>query len=275
MDTMRCAGCGQALTEGVSVCLRCGTPVPPGYSAKRAQVAMLPDPVPPSGDNWTSFSAPPTSPYQKSDELGAPVAPPPPPIYAPGVPNYASGMTDNLFYQPTTPMAHGALHWRRLVAIVVVCAVALLSLGIYAYVHAMGRNGSTVSGGLNSMCAVPTIDRSAASNLEYPQLTNGLRDPAHNDFAPIDTANTFHTGQTIYLTFTVASNANAKLTAEWCLGQSNNTYEFTLDVNRKYGTQGYFKLETHKPDKVDVGNGVLVVWWNNAVAYTTEFVVKP
>ncbi len=279
---MRCNGCGQSLTEGVSVCLHCGTPVPPGYPAKRAEVALLPEPVPPSGDNWTSFSAPPTSPYQKSDEYMVPSAPPPPPIYAPGpgATNYAAGMTDNLPYQHTSPMPRTITHLRRLITIVVVCAVALLSLGVFAYVHAMGRNGSTTGGDLNNqpgggsaLCTVPSIDQNAARNLMHPQLTSGLRDPAHKDFAPIDTANTFHVGQTVYFTFTIATNVSATLTAEWCWGQAGNTSDYPLSVSHNLGSQGYFNLRNL--DKAAVGTGVLVVRWNDAIAYTSEFFVKP
>ncbi len=278
---MQCAGCGQSLTEGVSVCLRCGTPVPPGYSAKRADVALLPDPVPPSGDNWSeTFRAPPTSPYQHFDDHAL-SAPPPPSLYTHDTPSYNSDFSGMLPYglppyqisQPTKK--HGGRRLSRWVAGVVVALVCLMSLGIFAYAHAMGNNKSTSGGGLNSQtagCGVPTVDPTAAHNLLNPQLTTGLKDIKHKNFAPIDSTNTFKVNQTIYFTFTVISNQRATLTAEWCLGTASNTYEYSLPVKNSAGVQGYFDLQLQDPTAI--GHGVLVVRWNNAVAYTDQFTVQ-
>jgi hypothetical protein len=286
---MRCAGCGQTLTEGVSVCLQCGTPVPPGYAAKRAEVALLPELVPPSGDSWSdAFRAPPTSPYQqKYDEFSAPTTPPPPPIYAaPGATEYGVGMAGADPYHTgpyprTLPDAQPSSRLkraRRILAVALVLAVALMSVGVFAYAraHAIGRNTSGPGGDLANqpggvVCPVPKIDSKAATYLTHAQLTTGLVDMAKKDFRPIDVASVFRVGQTVYFTFTVANNDAATLTANWCWGAAGNTSMFPLPVSHSLGKEGYFDLRNL--DQAAIGNGVLVVRWNDAIAYVGQFVV--
>jgi hypothetical protein len=283
LSPMQCAGCGQSLTEGVSVCLRCGTPVPPGYPAKQVDVALLPDPVPPSGDNWSAtFRAPPTSPYQHYDEHET-VPPPPPSFYTRDTPGYNSDFSGLSpyglpLYQISKPTQMKSVRrLNRWMAGALVALVCLLSLGIFAYAHAMGTKGSSSGGAVNSQpagvhCGIPIADETASRNLINPQLTTGLRDVTHKNFSPIDTVNTFKVGQTVYFTFTVGSNQNAAITAEWCWGQSGNTSQYNLSVNRSAGQQGYFDLRNL--DSAAVGTGVLVVRWNDAVAYVKQFYVS-
>jgi hypothetical protein len=286
---MRCAGCGQTLTEGVSVCLQCGTPVPPGYVAKRAEVALLPDPVPPSGDNWSdAFHAPPTSPYQqKYTEFSAPTTPPPPPIYAGhNSTDYGVGLAGNDPYHtgpyprtaPDAPVAPRLKRARQILAVTLVLAVAFLGLGAFAYARAHGaiRTTSGPGGDLanqpSAVCTIPSIDANAARNLTHTQFTTGLVNSAKKDYSPIDVANTFHVGQTVYFTFTVASNANATLTSVWCFGTAGNKPPpYQRSTNHSLGVQGYFSLGVL--DDAAIGNGVLVVYWNDAIAFVGQFIV--
>lgn len=286
---MHCAGCGQTLTEGVSVCLECGTPVPPGYAAKRAEVALLPDPVPPSGDTWSdAFRAPPTSPYQqKYNEFSAPTTPPPPPIYAGhGTTDYGVGLaSDDPYhtgpYQRTVPETMALPRMkraRRFLAVALVLAVALLGVGAFAYAraHANGHSTSGPGGDLASqpgvVCPIPSVDRSLANNLTHDQFTTGLVNAAKKDFRPIDVAYTFHVGQTVYFTFTVASNDSATLTANWCWGAAGNTSMFPINVDHSLGKDGYFSLRNL--DAAAIGNGVLVVRWNDSVVFVGQFTVQ-
>jgi len=274
------------LTEGVSVCLQCGTPIPPGYAAKRAEVALLPDPVPPSGDNWSeAFHAPPTSPYQqKYNEFSAPTTPPPPPIYAAhGATDYGVGLAGDDPYHtgpypraiPDVPAVPRFTRARQILTVALVLAVALVGLGVFAYArgHATGRPTSGPGGALANgvVCAIPSIDPTAARDLTRAQLTTGLVNIAKKDFRPIDVANTFHVGQTVYFAFTVASNDSAMLTANWCWGAAGNTSMFPLSVSHSLGKEGYFDLRNL--DQAAIGNGVLVVRWNDAVAYVGPFIV--
>ncbi len=268
---MRCAGCGQALTEGNAVCFQCGTPVTPGSQAKTVEVALLPEPVPPSGgDNWAPSYGTPASPYAPTNILN----PPPPPtstasFYA-NLPPYPN--TKTLPKRPTPA--------RPFILVGIVAVVALLvSFGLISRVHANPR--ATTGGGLSGVnsslpvsarCVLPALDQSAAKNVLNPQLTSGLQDVARKDFRPVNNTVLFTVGQTIYLTFTVASNAAANLSADWCWGGAGTTSHYQLAVNQSQAVNGYFNLRNL--DSAAVGTGVVVLRWNDAVVYETFFQVK-
>lgn len=269
---MRCAGCGKTLTEGNAVCFHCGTPVTPGSQAKTVEVALLPEPVPLSGgENWAPSYGTPASPYGATNIL----MPPPPPTSA-------SSLFDNLPPYPNTkvlPRRRVPVRAMVLAGLVAVIALAV-SFGFFiSYAHAQphASSGGELSGAgssspVNARCVLPALDPAQASNLLHPQLTDGLQDITHKDFRPVNNTVLFTVGQTIYLTFTVASNAAANLSADWCWGGAGTISHFQLAVNQSQGVNGYFNLRNL--DAAAIGTGVVVLRWNNAVVYETFFQVK-
>ncbi|MBA3825449.1 MAG: hypothetical protein H0X24_16315 [Ktedonobacterales bacterium] len=268
---MRCAGCGRTLTEGNAVCLHCGTPVTPGSQAKTVEVALLPEPVPLSGgENWAPSYGTPASPYGATNVL----TPPPPPTSA-------SSLFDNLPPYPNSkvlPQRRMPMRAMLLAGLVALIALAV-SFGLISRVHANphAASGGELSGSSSSLpvsarCVLPALDPAAAGNVMNPQLTSGLRDVAHKDFRPVNNTVLFNVGQTIYVTFTVASNAAANLTADWCWGAAGNTSHYQLAVNHSQNVNGYFNLRNL--DAAAVGTGVMVLRWNDAVIYETFFQVK-
>lgn len=267
---MTCAGCGQPLTEGVSVCLRCGTPLPRDLKPKAVEAALTPDPVLPSGDNWPSLAAP-TSPY---GEYSA-TEPPPPPLYttsgALGTPPYAT--TEPVKHAPTRPM---------FLSIALVILLAAGGFGAFNYAHAagwLGRFGNHSGGGVGAApgtasainCAVPAIDPVAKYNLTEVQLTTGLRDEAHKDYEPVNDVSYFHLGTSVYVTFRIASNAAADLNAQWCWGAGNSAH-YQLNLTHNRDVRGYFKLSN--VDTNALGQGSIVIRWNGAVAVAIPFTVE-
>ena len=268
---MRCAGCGRTLTEGNSVCFHCGTPVTPGSQMPSVEIALLPEPVPLSGaDNWTPSYGTPASPYEATNIL----TPPPPP-------SSSSAFFDHLPPYPNTKvLPQRRLPVRSLVMAGAVSLIALVvSFGLIMHAHAKPHafSGGELSGASNSspanaQCVLPALDHAAAKNVLNPQLTSGLQNVTLKDFRPINNTALFSIGQTIYVTFTVASNAAATLSADWCWGAAGNTSHYQLTVNQSQSINGYFNLRNL--DAAAVGIGVVVLRWDNAVVYESFFQVK-
>jgi hypothetical protein len=269
---MRCAGCGRTLTEGNAVCFHCGTPVTPGSQTKAVEVALLPEPTPPSGgDGWAPSYGTPISPYGTTNII----SPPPPP-------SSSSSLFDNLPPYPNTKvLPPRRLPMRSIVLAGTVVLIALvLTFGAIKLVQAKSPhaasggelNGASNSSPVNARCVLPALDHAAASNLRNPQLTSGLFDASHKDFRPTNNTVLFNVGQTIYVTFTVASNAAANLSADWCWGAAGNTSHYQLAVNQSQNVNGYFNLRNL--DTAAIGTGVMVLRWNDAVVYETFFQVK-
>lgn len=277
---MRCAGCGQGLTEnGASVCLNCGTPVPREYAmaaAPKHAAVLRPDPVLPSGDNWVQASVP-TGPY---GGYAPQVVPPPPPAAPFGAAPYSY---ETLPY-PETPKKK--LSWRSprvlgiIAVLLVVVSTGTIALRAYASGALFAKHSATTTGGdlggdqvqfTNPKCDLPTVDNTAAKNILSPTLTTGLSDITKKDYTPIDNVSIFHVGTTIYFTFTIATDDSANLKADWCWGPRGDKTHYQLSVSHNQGISGYFNLQNL--DKTAKGAGVIVIHWNDAVAAVLPFSV--
>jgi|GEM_PF-3423088 len=272
-----CSGCRQPLMEGVTVCLHCGTPVPRRSDALANKndfllVPALPDEGLPSGGNWNLNSSVP-SPYGSIP----PVDPPPPPLYASGTFDASVGVNP---YVPTKP--HRPVASSMLLTIFVLLILVGGGVGArYAFTGglrspfaqaAATKSPSTTGGATSERCALPSINAAQSSNISHAQLTTGLRDVDRHDYSPINMVNTFTTGQTVYVTFTIASNEAASFSAEWCLGSQDQVTPFTLqiDMNKK-GILGYVDLRDL--DARAVGHCSVILRWNNAIVAALPFTV--
>ncbi len=261
---MRCSGCGQPLEADTTVCLRCGTPVPSDIVVPDAPSEDRPSVV-----GWPSLGAF-TSPYGNYATAEAP----PPPLY------YSGGGTYGATAYPM-PLRRWE-RWRVNLA-VGVFATLVLALGFsalgYAYAHNLksapstmtgtGQLGNTLLDGTN--CQLPHANPTAAANLANAQLTSGLRDEADGNYEPIDNKSAFAVGQTVFNTFTVATDASANVVADWCWGKLGQTASFTLYVTHDRNVTGYFKLNDLSSEAV--GEAVLVIRWNQVPAYVITFSV--
>jgi hypothetical protein len=264
---MKCAGCGHSLAEGATLCLVCGTPATPGQQSKGIGIAVLPEPVPPSGDNWPSTYATTMSPY---GTYNGSTQPPPP-------------LIDSSKYYAAQPEKRvSSVRNPRTITIALIVAVLLMAaVGFGAYHFAYASHVASTPGGAlgngsalssNPLCALPNVDATAAKMLSSAQLTSGLRDITHKNYAPIDATTTFTVGQTTYFAFTVGSNALATLSAAWCWGKAGTTSYYQMSVDHNLGVDGYFDLRNL--DANAVGPAVLVVRWNGAVAFASQFIVN-
>ncbi len=253
---MQCPGCGKPVTDGVSVCLKCGTPLPRDFARKGTLVAELrPDPVPFSGDNWPAASAP-TSPY--SNPYASFPSPPPP----------TAPIPSEISYPVRVPRFR---RWRVFLALFLV--LAALGSGSFALlkVYAQTPTGNTTAsgGGLGTLpvdivhrtCAPEQVSDGSSNILQAVQMTSGLVDAGQQNYAPIDTSTTFAVGKTAYITFTVGSIAqNGTLSADWCLGSKSEytRYASVVSVADK-DVLGYFSVRNI--DKTAVGASKVVLWW--------------
>lgn len=247
----------------------------PGQQSKGIGVAILPEPVPPSGDNW---------PQPDDQPIGAPISPysnyhvpsgiqPPPPLLFDSSKLYVP--------PPVVKEMRRAQRLRVALASVIVLLLMMVGFGAFTYAHANNHAASTSGGelgssrpvtGTNASCVLPNVDHNAAKNFASAQMTSGLRDISHKNFVPVDNTTIFTVGQTVYFAFTVGTNAIATLSADWCWGSAGTTSHYQLSVDQNQGVQGYFNL--HNLGAAAVGTGVLVVRWNDAVAYATLFAVN-
>ena len=233
---------------------------------------MLPEPVPPSGDNWPTATT-----------YGAPISP-----YATYVPYASTNQVPPPLYDssklyappPTVKVSRRSQRSRFILASVMLLVLSMGGFLAMKLVHANNHSTSISSGGLgthpitgtNANCVLPDVDPTAAQNLTKAQLTSGLLNISQKKYEPIDSTTNFNVGQTIYFAFTINSNAVATLSADWCWGNAGDTSHFQLGANHNLGIPGYFRL--YNLDALAVGTGVLIVRWNNAVAFASLFVVK-
>ena len=222
---------------------------------------MLPEPVPPSGDNWPAPYGQPISPYAIYQPYAGSNQVPPP--------HYDS----STLYAPP-PSVKGARRraWPMRFVLATVVVVLVFAAGLVAMKLVYANNGpATTSGGdlgnhpitgTNPNCVLPDVDHTAAQNLTGAQLTSGLLDITHKKYEPIDNTTNFKVGQTVYFAFTVNSNAAATITADWCWGSAGDTSHYQLSVGRNMGIPGYFNLRNLSTTAV--GTGVLAVRWKTS-----------
>ncbi len=262
---MQCSGCGQSVTNGVSVCLVCGTPVPrrvslPQDGPSDFVLPSHPDPVKPSGDNWPEL-VPPTSPYGPY----IPADPPPPP------------------HLISSEMFHTGPHRRRYILRqpVVMGAVAIFALLLgsvsASFAFASGKvelpftQLHSISGDLapqHAICSATAVE----TNITYVgnwQLTTGLQDIDQKNYAPIDSTSTFHLNQSVYATFAVFDDTPATLTAYWCLnGGAQVVGPYPMQIVRgSKGIAGYERLSNISVS----GPASLIIQWQNKVIKVIPF----
>lgn len=263
---MQCSGCGHSITDGVSVCLECGTPVPrrislPQASSQEFALPVHPDPVKPSGDNWPELT-PPTSPYGPY----IPADPPPPPQM----------LTTELF-QTGQRRRRYILRQPLVMSAIAIFALLLGSVGA-SFAFAEGKillpssPAHSVSGGdlssQHAICSANPVSMKTAYVGNW-QLTTGLRDIDRKDYTPVDSTSTFHLNQTIYATFVVFDDTPATLSAYWCLnGGATVVGPYSMQiVHGGKGTAGYERLFN-----VDVaGPASLVIQWKDEIVSVIPF----
>jgi hypothetical protein len=256
---MQCSGCGKPLREGVSVCLRCGTPVPkhPDSISTPAPVgyALMPDPVLPSGGNWESTSIP-AGPYDGTQ----PTQPPPPP------PDTYNGFGTTPF-----PFVHRKRHiplWQTIITGVALFALVIGGIGVSYALNVFPRipllwNSHTTA----SRCSQPHVNTSinAISNVQLASAltTNNL---------PLNQTSTFKLQQTVFVAFILTTNDSGKLSADWCLGPQGLTRNYSIPVDAdKKGSAGYMDLE--KLDSSTLGTGLVDLRWNGVIVAVRNFTV--
>ncbi len=260
---MNCSGCGSHLSEDTTVCLICGTPAPKREKPSAGLVWEMPDPVKPSGDNWPESEFP-TSPYLSGPRR---IEAPPPFLGAD--------------YYRATPHSKPRMNISATIMLFVLLAVSIFGAQYYFYEH--HNAASTQQTGqssqpsqqtaLTSYCAKNTIPIISPENapINSVQLTSGLKDPYTGNYSPINSKNTFVTGQTIYVTFLVNNNTAFHLSAVWCL--NNHTvnvgpYNLVIDAN-KAGIYGYFDLT-----QVTIsGAAKVIIFYGNQAVSITPFTI--
>lgn len=260
---MQCSGCGKPLTDGVSVCLHCGTPIPREYAATGVAIAANGRQANElfSGEPWPALSAP-TSPYGR--EFSSFPPPPPPPNYL-----------GTAYTESTYPITHNApqhVARRTLVAIAAVLSLVIGIFGTYRFVFAkntlQNQSTSQSDGRLGNLptpldqqrCTPAHID-TTATIVRDPQLTSGLKDLQAGNYTPIDAVDTFQVGKTAYLTFVVGTlTGSGTLVADWCLGTSSLlAYKQIVITSSQAGVKGYFSVSNI--DRRAIGPSKIVLWW--------------
>jgi len=274
---MQCTGCGQPLSSKVAVCLHCGTPIPRNTRDKQGGKAILsipaiPDPVLSSGDNWPALGAP-TSPYGNYSTN----MPPPPPLL--------DNQSISMAYAHNIPQSF----WlRSRMWIFVLTAMLLVSLvgGFGASLAFAGNlrlpklnvnGGGAISDHQHTtptlICKIPPVDPVAAQHVGSVQLTIGLLDPDHKNYAPINDQRQFSIGQAVYVTFSLLTDESGVISPQWCLGTQGVSvapYNLTVEKGNK-GIGGYLSLKNL--DATTIGPSVLIITWNNAIAAVIPFTV--
>jgi hypothetical protein len=259
---MQCPGCSKPLANGVTVCLHCGTPLPHRSDVPVAVSAFpaLPDPVLPSGGHWETTSIP-ASPYDNFMPIQPP--PPPPDLYANGVLPY-----------PNTKSRHFRT-WQTVLAVVLLLALVFGGVGVsYAFgaippIAVWGKVTNSPSGATAPRCALPAIDPGVPA-LTAIQMTTKLG----KNYAPTDNTSTFSVGQTVFVTFKIATNDAGLLAATWCLENAKEAvtpYSESVKANQK-SAAGYVSLTNLDPKAI--GTSSVVLFWNKRVVAALTFTVQ-
>lgn len=267
---MHCARCGANLSPGASVCRACGQPVATGEAHSARTPAGLP-----VGRYIPSSYGPPVRPdvVPRSSEL-----------------ENESPARRAFGYRPVElppPLpARGGTVRRALLRL---CVLALLLVGaLTAVAYARGAQplnalfghtaprGQSVPGQSATMtaaafatCPTVPIDASAARVLAHVQLTTGLRNAASNDYHPVNAVDTFHPGQTGYVTFQLATNQAGTVGVVFCTPAGRITGNLSV-VPGSSGRYGEFATQFASGDS---GQGRVVLTWNGLGVAQLPFTV--
>jgi hypothetical protein len=118
-------------------------------------------------------------------------------------------------------------------------------------------------------CLIGTISPDAAAVLSQATLTTGLRDPAAQDYRPVDSVTAFQAGQRAYITFQIATTQAGIAGVTFCTpaGQIPGILEIPAHSNGHYAQ---FSLPL---DAATAGPCVVTLTWNGAVAASLPFTI--
>jgi hypothetical protein len=121
------------------------------------------------------------------------------------------------------------------------------------------------------VCAVATVDPTAAVALTSAQLTTGVRDPDKQDYRPIDSVTRFTVGQQTYLTFRIATAQAGTAGVSFCA--PSGVVPGSLEIPA--GSQERYAQFSTRFAPQDAGAAVVTLTWNGAVAASLAFTVDP
>lgn len=257
---MRCARCSAVLEPGQDVCARCGA----GRDAAPGGVPLV----------VGSYGIPVE---RLAPSAQGPLAAPEPHIAAAHV--RARRLRGYRVVQPM-PVRRPARHrWLRVFAAIVALAV-IVAGGILAG-EALGRMRQTAAPGAGTTapaatmtsfpgaCAVPDARESTA--LTRVQFARGVRDAARGDLRPVQVTDTFTAGQTVHLTFQIATQQAGTASARFCLNGRSTNAAVSVPA-RSSGRYGQFTLTTMRSDQ---GSGTATILWDGKVVTAARFTVTP
>jgi hypothetical protein len=118
-------------------------------------------------------------------------------------------------------------------------------------------------------CLVAPSDAAAARNIAQVTLTTELRAPESQDFRPVDSVSTFHTGQRAYITFQITTAEAGTVGVTFCTPAGR--IPGALDIPG--GSNGQYAQFSLALDATHTGLGVATLTWNGAVAASLPFTV--
>lgn len=260
---MRCAQCGADLVAGDRHCGRCGEPVPLGETGSDTVKLVRGVPV---GPQAPSVYGPPIG---QETRMGVTelmeIEPPEKHIlgYRPFVPP-----------PPPPPRRAGCLRVVAIAAVVLLLALVATDIVAHGNLHFAGfgaRPAATATATQPAVTCVAQPTKAAASQtIAHVQLTSGLRDEAKKDYRPVDNISVVRVGQTVYLTFQIATSKAGTIGMEFCTKRGK--LEGTLAVPAK--SSGRYAEFSAAFTSADVGTSVATLTWDGAVAATKTFTIK-
>lgn len=269
---MHCTRCGASLSPGATACAACGQPVTSGETQSARSPAGLP-----VGRYIPSSYGPPVRPD---------VVP-----RASAIENEAPSRRvfgyRPVDLPPPLPARGGALRralWRlcvlALLLVVVLTAVnyargarPLNALFGHTAPHSLPVAASRPTATATTLASCPAvpIDASAARALSHVQLTTGLRNAASHDYRPVNAVSAFQQGQTVYITFQLATEQAGSVGVMFCTSSERITG--SLDVLP--GSSGRYGEFATQFASGDTGQGRVVLTWNGSGAAQLPFTITP
>lgn len=257
---MRCAICGEQLDEDAPICSRCGATVASGLRGGAGvglpAVRLAPSPAgPPVARDVLVRAAP------------RPVDPPP--------------VQRSRGYRPVVlapPQRRAHSRGRRWpLAGLALLAVIGLAAGLVARLGGVPLPGfgtsaahlPTPTATAISACQPANITAPAPLPLTHLQLATRVRDLAKHDFQPLDSVTTVHAGQLIYATFEIATKSAGTAGLSLCTPDQRANGTLNVPIN---SANSFAEFTLHF-SSADIGNGVVTLTWNGAVAANLSFTI--
>lgn len=293
---MQCENCGRPLRPEETICPNCGEPVwpettdQPTFGARRTArpgALQVGPPVDPFAPTVYGPQAPPRNftspPYGIPDGSLAPS-----PSH-----EYPGEGSRPIWPSPATPPRRGR-GAGCLPLVGVLAALAVVVLLVVGALAASGQfpGGLAGNGGQQSKisathaptlvptatatpapaCPLKPVDATAAKAVRNVQLTSGLKNFDHNDFRPINNLKTFHAGQTVYVTFQVATSQAGTVAADICTVGNRVTGSKSVPHGFQ-DARGEFNTPNPLSAPQDIGDGAVILTWDGAVVAALPFQV--